>query len=55
MRSNRPLLFADEEQAAKATRDSVAPVERSLAAQETVFSKRFPDETPVHSIRTLWS
>lgn len=49
----RPLLFADEEQAAKATRDPVAPAKRSLAAQEKARAKRLPDETPVHSFRTL--
>ena len=49
----RPLLFADEDQAAKATRDPVAPAKRSLAAQEKALAKRLPDETPVHSFRTL--
>ena len=32
----RPLLFADEDQAAKATRDPVAPAKRSAAALEKV-------------------
>ena len=49
----RPLLFADEGLAAKATRDPVAPAKRSLAAQEKALAKRLPDETPVHSFRTL--
>ena len=49
----RPLLFADEDLAAKATRDPVAPAKRSLAAQEKALAKRLPDETPVHSFRTL--
>ena len=49
----RPLLFADEDLAAKAMRDPVAPAKRSLAAQEKALAKRLPDETPVHSFRTL--
>jgi len=49
----RPLLFADEDLAAKATRDPVAPAKRSLAAQEKALAKRLPDETTVHSFRTL--
>ena len=49
----RPLLFADEDQAAKATRDPVAPARRSQAALEKALAKRLPDETPVHSFRTL--
>ena len=49
----RPLLFADEDQAAKATRDPVAPAERSEAALEKVHSHTLPDGTPAHSLRTL--
>jgi hypothetical protein len=49
----RPLLFADEDQAAKATRDPVAPAERSEAALEKVHKHVAADGTPVHSLRTL--
>ena len=49
----RPLLFADEDQAAKATRDPVAPATRSTAALRKVHTKRLDDGTVVHSFRTL--
>ena len=49
----RPLLFADEDQAAKATRDPVAPAKRSEAALEKVYAHLAADSTPVHSLRTL--
>jgi transposase len=49
----RELLFADEDQAAKATRDPVAPAKRSEAAQAKVHSKTLPDGTPAHSFATL--
>jgi hypothetical protein len=49
----RPLLFADEDQAAKATRDPVAPAARSEAALRKVHTKVMDDGTPVHSFRTL--
>jgi hypothetical protein len=49
----RPLLFADEDRAAKATRDPVAPAERSDAALEKVHTHLAADGTPVHSLRTL--
>ena len=49
----RPLLFADEDQAAKATRDPVAPAKRSEAALEKVYAHLAADGTPVHSLRTL--
>jgi hypothetical protein len=49
----RPLLFADQDQAAKATRDPVAPAERSDAALEKVHTHTTADGTPVHSLRTL--
>jgi len=47
------LLFADEDQAAKATRDPVAPARRSAAAEEKASSKQLGDGTPAHSFRTL--
>jgi transposase len=49
----RPLLFADEEQEAKKTRDPVAPAKRSESALRKVHSKRLDDGTEVHSFRTL--
>jgi hypothetical protein len=52
-RGRRELLFADEEQAAKATRDPVAPSRRSAAAEEEARSKQLDDGTPVHSFHTL--
>jgi hypothetical protein len=49
----RPLLFADEDQAAKANRDPVAPAQRSAAALDKVFDRTLPDGSIVHSFRTL--
>jgi hypothetical protein len=49
----RPLLFADKDQAAKATRDPVAAAKRSNAAIEKVHTHLATDGTPVHSLRTL--
>lgn len=49
----RPLLFADEDQAAKAHRDPVAPARRSQAADHKAATHRLANGTPVHSFRTL--
>lgn len=49
----RELLFADTDQAAKATRDPVAPAKRSAAAQHKAATRRLEDGTPVHSFTTL--
>ena len=49
----RELLFADEDQAAKATRDPVAPAQRSAAADKKARTRRLGDGTPAHSFRTL--
>ncbi len=49
----RPLMFADEDQDARKTRDPVAPARRSKAALRKVQSKRLDDGTPVHSFATL--
>jgi hypothetical protein len=49
----RPLLFADEDQAAKAHRDPVAPAERSEDALQKLITHTLPDGTPAHSLRTL--
>ena len=49
----RPLLFGDEDQAAKATRDPVAPAKRSDAALRKVHTRRLDDGSVVHSFQTL--
>ena len=49
----RELMFADTEQATKATRDPVAPATRSASAQAKAASHRLPDGTPAHSFATL--
>ena len=49
----RPVLFADEEQQAKQSRDPVAPSKRSKSALRKVHSKKLEDGTRVDSFRTL--
>jgi transposase len=49
----RELLFADEDQAAKATRDPVAPARRSPGALRKASTRRLKNGTPAHSFRTL--
>jgi transposase len=49
----RELLFADTDQAAKTTRDPVAPARRSAAALRKVNTRKLEDGTPAHSFRTL--
>jgi len=49
----RELMFADTDQAAKATRDPVAPARRSRAALAKVARHTLEDGTPVHSFSTL--
>jgi hypothetical protein len=49
----RPLLFADEDQAAKRIRDPVAPATRSAGAEEKALTRRLPDGSLAHSFRTL--
>jgi hypothetical protein len=49
----RALLFADEDQAAKATRDPVAPATRSAQAEHKAHTHTLIDGTPAHSFRTL--
>jgi len=49
----RPLIFADEDQEAKKSRDPVAPAVRSEAALRKVQSKVLDDGTQVHSFQTL--
>jgi len=53
MEAWRPLLFADEDQPAKADRDPVAPAQRSARARQKVQSQRLDDGTEVHSFQTL--
>jgi len=53
MEAWRPLLFADEDQEAKTSRDPVAPARRSDAAKHKVHTKRLDDGSIVHSFRTL--
>jgi transposase len=49
----RELMFADTDQAAKATREPVAPAKRSKKALDKVASHTLDDGTPVHSFSTL--
>jgi hypothetical protein len=49
----RELLFCDQDQQAKKTRDPVAPAQRSSAALHKVHSKVLDDGTAVHSFQTL--
>jgi len=49
----RSLLFSDEEQQAKTTRDPVAPAIRSQSAQLKAATKILVDGTTVHSFQSL--
>jgi hypothetical protein len=49
----RPLLFSDEDQAAKRERDPVAPAERSAKAKAKAQAHALEDGTPAHSFATL--
>jgi hypothetical protein len=49
----RPLLFAEEDQKAKAKRDPVAPSKRSDEALRKAATHSLGDGTPAHSFRTL--
>jgi transposase len=49
----RPLLFADEDQQSKASRDPVTPAERSAGALQKIHTKQLADGSPAHSFRTL--
>lgn len=53
MEALRPLLFADEDQDAKATRDPVAPAKRSKKALKKTSEKSLEDGSRVHSFKTL--
>ena len=49
----RELMFADTDSHAKATRDPVAPAQRSEAAQSKAATHTLDDGTPAHSFATL--
>jgi transposase len=49
----RELLFSDEDQQAKLTRDPVAPAKRSAQALKKVHSRTLDDGTETHSFHTL--
>ncbi len=49
----REMLFADEDQAVKTTRDPVAPAERSAGAKAKIARRHHADGTPIHSFQTL--
>jgi hypothetical protein len=49
----RELMFADPDQAAKTTRDPVAPAKRSQAASAKAARHALDDGTPAHSFATL--
>lgn len=49
----RELLFCDQDQQAKASRDPVAPATRSAAALHKVHSRTLDDGSEVHSFQTL--
>jgi len=51
----RPLLYTDEDQEAKTTRDPVAPAVRSKIAIKKVTTKKLEDGSPVYSFRGLLS
>jgi len=51
----RPLLFADEEQEEKNSRDPVAPAKRSDSARKKIQSKKLEDGSVVYSFRGLLS
>lgn len=49
----RELLFADDDRAAQAERDPVAPAQRSARALRKASTQRLDDGRPAHSFRTL--
>ena len=49
----RELMFADTDSQAKATRDPVAPAQRSKAALAKVARHTLDDGTPAHSFASL--
>ena len=53
MEAWRPMLYADEDQQAKESRDPVAPAKRSEEALKKVHTKELPNGSRVHSWRSL--
>jgi len=53
MQAWRPLLFADEDQDAKLTRDPVAPARRSRSAMDKVHTRHLDDGSVAHSFHSL--
>jgi len=53
--ASAPLMFTDEDQNAKTTRDPVAPATRSAGALRKVYSHQLDDGSPAHSFSTLLS
>jgi DDE family transposase len=49
----RELTFADEDQAARQTRDPIAPARRSDAALDKISTHHLQDGTPAHCFHTL--
>ena len=49
----RELMLADTQQQAKATRDPVAPAERSSSAQDKATTHLLVDGSPAHSFSTM--
>lgn len=49
----RELLFCDEDQEAKVSRDPVAPAKRSAPALHKVYTRTLDDGSEVHSFQTL--
>ena len=47
------MLFADEDQVIKATRDPVAPAQRSAEAKAKIGRRHREDGAPIHSFKTL--
>ena len=55
MEAWRPMLYADEDQQAKDSRDPVAAAKRSDEAMGKVHTKQLPDGSRVHSLRSLFN
>jgi transposase len=55
MEAWKPLLYADEDQKNKDSRDPVAPAKRSDSAMKKVKTKRLDDDSKVYSFRGLLS
>jgi len=55
MEAWRPMLYADEDQQAKDSRDPVASAKRSEEAMEKVRTKQLPDGSRVHSLHSLFN